>query len=231
VFDRHQAASIARPDDATMTQSLLPGALALGFLGSAHCAAMCGGFARTGSGSLAALHAGRIGSYALAGALVGAAGGAPAAVLASPAFHALAFGIACAILFATGLRVGGFVPAAPLRTGSRGFERVAGSIARRIGPPSTAPRRFLLGVLWGWAPCGLVYAALALALVAGSAGEGALAMVAFGLGTVPALLGAGWALTRLGDRSRRWAGALLMVLAIAAWLGNAASGAPFCFAG
>ena len=86
-------------------------------------------------------------------------------------------------------------------------------------------------MLWGWAPCGLVYAALALALVAGSASQGALAMTAFGLGTVPALLGAGWALTRLGNRSRRWAGTLLMVLAVAAWLGNASAGAPFCLAG
>ena len=57
-----------------MPQATMIGAFLAGLLGGLHCAAMCGGFARTGSGSLVALHAGRIGSYALAGAIVGAAG-------------------------------------------------------------------------------------------------------------------------------------------------------------
>jgi len=42
------------------------------------------------------------------------------------------------------------------------------------------------------------------------------------------LLGAGWALHRVGDRSRRWAGALLMLLAVAALLGHAATDPMFC---
>lgn len=211
-----------------MSNSFALGALALGFLGSAHCAAMCGGFARTGAGSVAALHGGRIASYAVAGALVGAAGGAPAAWIADPALRFAGFALACSVLFATGLRMGGFAQRIRSPALSAGFGRVASAAARRIGPPSTAPRRFMLGVLWGWAPCGLVYAALPLALVSGSAGAGALAMASFGLGTIPALLGAGWALHRVGDRSRRWAGALLMLLAVAALLGHAAIDPLFC---
>jgi sulfite exporter TauE/SafE len=49
----------------------------------------------------------------------------------------------------------------------------------------------LLGSLWGTLPCGLVYAAVALALSAGSAAAGGALMLAFGLGTLPTLLLAG----------------------------------------
>jgi uncharacterized protein len=206
------------------------GALALGFLGSAHCAAMCGGFARAGHGSALALHAGRIGSYAAAGAVAGAIGAAPAAWIANPSLQLAAFGLACLVLFATGVRVSGLAPIASRIRGTPAFEAVAMSVARRVGPPTTAPRRFVLGVLWGWAPCALIYAALPLALVSGSAAAGAVAMIAFGLGTVPALLGAGWLLARLGARSRRWAGVLLMALAIVALLGHASAHPLFCSA-
>jgi len=55
---------------------------------------------------------------------------------------------------------------------------------------------FPLGMLWGWLPCGLVYSALATALASGSSVRGALAMLAFGLGTLPNLLLAGMLLAR-----------------------------------
>lgn len=83
--------------------------------------------------------------------------------------------------------------------------------------------RASLGAIWGWAPCALVYAALPLALASGSSAGGALVMAASGLGTIPALLGAGWLLRSLGGRSRRWAGVLLMALAVVALVGHAAS--------
>jgi sulfite exporter TauE/SafE len=46
----------------------------------------------------------------------------------------------------------------------------------------------LLGFVWGWLPCGLVYSVLIWALSAGSATQGALLMLGFGLGTLPNLL-------------------------------------------
>jgi sulfite exporter TauE/SafE len=46
----------------------------------------------------------------------------------------------------------------------------------------------MLGVLWGWLPCGLVYATLILALMSGSALDGATILAAFGLGTLPNVL-------------------------------------------
>ncbi|MGH8678420.1 MAG: sulfite exporter TauE/SafE family protein, partial [Burkholderiales bacterium] len=53
------------------------------------------------------------------------------------------------------------------------------------------PRALAVGARWGWIPCALVYAVLATALVAGSAGQGAVLMAAFGLGTLPSLFAAG----------------------------------------
>ncbi|NTV11785.1 MAG: sulfite exporter TauE/SafE family protein, partial [Zoogloea sp.] len=60
-----------------------------------------------------------------------------------------------------------------------------------------------LGLLWGFLPCGLVYSVLATALVTGSAGRGAMLMLAFGLGTLPNLMLAGMLLKRLRDVVKR----------------------------
>ncbi|HCU53453.1 MAG TPA: cytochrome biogenesis protein, partial [Gammaproteobacteria bacterium] len=55
------------------------------------------------------------------------------------------------------------------------------------------------GLIWGWLPCGMVYAAIAWALTSGSALNGALLMLAFGLGTLPMLLAVGFAAEWLRD--------------------------------
>ena len=59
--------------------------------------------------------------------------------------------------------------------------------ARKVYPPRTRAQAYLAGLAWGWIPCGLVYGVLPLAFVAGGAGQGVLVMVAFGVGTLPAL--------------------------------------------
>ncbi|MBP7579536.1 MAG: sulfite exporter TauE/SafE family protein, partial [Vogesella sp.] len=46
----------------------------------------------------------------------------------------------------------------------------------------------VVGAIWGWVPCGLVYTASLAALATQSASGGALAMLSFGLGTLPNLL-------------------------------------------
>jgi sulfite exporter TauE/SafE len=79
----------------------------------------------------------------------------------------------------------------------------AATADRRFLPARTMSQAFPLGLLWGWLPCGLVYSALATALSAGSAGRGALLMLAFGLGTLPNLLLAGIVLARLNEFVRR----------------------------
>jgi sulfite exporter TauE/SafE len=176
----------------------------VGLLGGAHCAGMCGGIvgalslqAAPGRGALPlhlAYNVGRIASYVLAGALAGTIGYAFGNIL--PVQRGL-YLFASLMLVAMGLYLLGAT--APLAVLERGGQR----LWKRIQP---ATRRFLpvrgpgqalpLGMLWGWLPCGLVYSALTTALAAGSAVNGALAMLAFGLGTLPNLLLAGLLLAR-----------------------------------
>jgi sulfite exporter TauE/SafE len=81
-------------------------------------------------------------------------------------------------------------------------------------------------MVWGWLPCGLVYAALTLATTAGNEVRSTLTMLAFGVGTLPAVIGVGIMtslLVRLSGmrKFRQVAGVLLMALALLAafpWL-------------
>ena len=79
------------------------------------------------------------------------------------------------------------------------LERAGGYIWRRISPmtrgllPLRSPSHAaLFGILWGWIPCGMVYAMLLTAMSSGSVGSGMLTMLAFGAGTLPAMLLSGW---------------------------------------
>jgi len=62
---------------------------------------------------------------------------------------------------------------------------------RRLLPVRHYRQAFLLGTIWGWLPCGLVYSVLIWTLFSGSAATGALLMLSFGLGTLPNLLAMG----------------------------------------
>src|SRR5690606_31074322 len=65
-------------------------------------------------------------------------------------------------------------------------------IAQRLLPVKSAGQGFLLGMVWGWLPCGLVYSALVWSASAANIGEAALIMTSFGLGTLPAVLATGY---------------------------------------
>ncbi|MEZ5313160.1 MAG: sulfite exporter TauE/SafE family protein [Thermoanaerobaculia bacterium] len=201
---------------------------AAGLLSSGHCFGMCGGIAgalalRSGKRGPAGvplqivLHsAGRISTYALLGLLAGAVGSA----LASPFPVAAATGagrILAALSFA-GIALfllGRPTWLAPLeRIGARLYRTVE-PLRRRFPSDGTRVADYLYGITWGFLPCGLVYAAVAIAVTAGSAIRGALAMLAFGAGTLPALLLAGSA-SRVVER---WThGATVRRLAAAAYL-------------
>jgi sulfite exporter TauE/SafE len=93
-------------------------------------------------------------------------------------------------------------------------------------------------MVWGLVPCALVYSVLPIALFAGGAYQGALVMLAFGIGTLPNLLAAGWVVSRarawLDTPIVRYAAASLLAgfAAVGIWraLFGAASLAqgPFC---
>jgi sulfite exporter TauE/SafE len=173
-------------------------ALLLGLAGGAHCAGMCGGI--VGALSLApggrrhpvrfalAYHFGRASSYAAAGAMVGALGEAGLALRGSLAIQQIVFGAGSVAMLLAGLYVAGYAPFV------RRMEAAGGVLWRRIEPwsrpliPARTPwQAGLLGMLWGWLPCAMVYGALLLALASGSMAAGAVTLAAFALGTMPSL--------------------------------------------
>ena len=204
---------------------LLISALILGLLGGGHCLGMCGGL--MGALTLAippeqrgrrlqlllAYNLGRILSYATAGLLFGLAGWA---VASSPAAMLLRI-VAGLLLISMGLYLGGWWSGLTrIEAIGRGLWRHIQPVASRLLPVSSLPRALLLGALWGWLPCGLVYSTLLWAASQGDALDSGLLMLAFGLGTWPVLLATGMAaelLTALlRRRGVRMAGGLLVVL-------------------
>jgi sulfite exporter TauE/SafE len=78
-----------------------------------------------------------------------------------------------------------------------GVESLGGRLWRRVAPLARAipagglGGSVLLGLLWGWLPCGFVYSMLMFAALRGGAFQSAVLMLCFGLGTAPALFGLG----------------------------------------
>jgi sulfite exporter TauE/SafE len=195
----------------------------VGLLGGTHCAGMCGGIvgalslqAAPGRGAIPihlAYNVGRIASYTLAGALAGAVGYAFGDIL--PIQRGL-YLLASLMLVAMGLYLlGATRTLAVLESAGQRLWRRIQPATRRFLPVRGAVQALPLGLLWGWLPCGLVYSALTTALATGSAARGALAMLAFGLGTLPNLLLAGLLLTRFrrfaqAPTTRRISGCLVL---------------------
>ena len=87
--------------------------------------------------------------------------------------------------------------------------RMGAVVARGLGRPLRAAialpspaAPLLVGAMNELLPCHLVYAFAAQAAASGSAARGALVMIAFGLGTLPAMLGIGIGAGRLGPDDR-----------------------------
>lgn len=241
-----------------MTGALVLSALVMGLLGSTHCVVMCGGVVSVLHGGLTQLgraervtaarlalgyNAGRIASYSAAGAIAGAFG---ALVDRVPALHGAELGLRLgAGLFMVGLGLylaGAWRRFSAIERAGLPLWRHIEPIARALLPIRTLPASVALGALWGWMPCGLVYAALGLALGTGSAVGGAFAMVAFGFGTLPTLLTMGAFASRVARLLRvawvrRVAGAvvvafgLLHVVAAGAQIARGPSATHACCAG
>jgi sulfite exporter TauE/SafE len=210
--------------------------LVLGLASGAHCVGMCGGIVTAFSAPQAllparrlwraqlAFNAGRVASYAAAGAAAGLIGSGAYAIAAAPA-QAILQAIASLMLVLVGLYLAGMSGAATW------LERLGMPLWRQLQPLAVRLRAhsFAAGAVWGWLPCGLVYGALATAAATGDSSRGALAMLAFGLGTLPWLLAAGMAASRLrswlSQRAFRVAAGSL-VLAFGVWGLARAGGLP-----
>ncbi|MDH3533430.1 MAG: sulfite exporter TauE/SafE family protein, partial [Gammaproteobacteria bacterium] len=88
------------------------------------------------------------------------------------------------------------------RMGSTLWSRLAPA-ARLLLPVTSLPRALGLGLLWGWLPCGLIYSVLLLAATSSRPADGALVMLAFGLGTMPAMLASGMGAVKLSQLMRQ----------------------------
>lgn len=210
-----------------MTDLALPLALLLGGLASGlHCAGMCGGIA-AGFSLLQkdeiwkrqlAFNAGRITSYAAAGAVAGALGSAAAYAAAALPVQTFLYFFASSLAVVAGVHLTGVaLPLSMLEKIGLPVWRRIQPLAARLLPARTLPQAYAAGLAWGWLPCGLVYGALAAAVFSGGAAQGAAAMAAFGAGTLPWLFIAGVAAARLRGWAglatlRRLAGALLIAL-------------------
>jgi sulfite exporter TauE/SafE len=189
-------------------------AFVIGLFSSLHCIGMCGSIIGTLTYSLSqelrnnkrilfsiilSYNLGRVASYAIAGAVVG--------LLSIPFSQGIAYRFlqlaSATIMAGAGLYIGGWFPrfAYIEKMGSR-FWKLIEPFGRKLIPVKTRGQAMLFGMIWGWLPCGLIYTALALAATTGNVMHSSMTMLAFGLGTLPAVVGVGIMTTLLAKLSK-----------------------------
>jgi sulfite exporter TauE/SafE len=182
-------------------------AFVIGMLSALHCIGMCGGIVGALSFSLPprvredwsrmllfllAYNAGRIASYALAGALFGSVGGFLVRAGGQAWLHDALRWLAALLMVGIGLYIAGWFPRfTQIEQVGEPIWRWLEPVGRRLMPVDSLPRAVLYGAVWGWLPCGLVYTMLISAPARGSLLSGALYMALFGLGTLPVMIGTG----------------------------------------
>ena len=220
---------------------LLSAALLAGLLGSAHCLGMCAGISglfgvsaevRTLGRQLPmsiAYNSGRILTYALLGVVVATFGSA--LVEAKPTLAKPILLVTGSVIILIGLQVAfNWRLLNPIeRMGAVLWQKLA-PVARHFVPVTNVPRAFGLGLLWGWLPCGLVYSVLLIAATSAQPLHGGATMVAFGLGTMPAMIMTGIGAAQLSSVMRRRGarlglgllivalGVLTIVMPVSSWL-------------
>jgi sulfite exporter TauE/SafE len=201
----------------------------LGFLGSlGHCVGMCGGltlvFARLACSDRwderlrfhLCLNLGRIASYGIVGAVLGGAGS-----LITKGREVVSVGLG---LWLVGLGLVQVIPQSwsqqlnwhglNLNFWHTKLSQAMANMAHRVSWWQT----WVLGLLWGLIPCGFLYTAQIKAAESGSIEGGFLVMVAFGLGTIPAMVGSGFWFSYLNHDRRsqlyRFGGWITLVLGV-----------------
>lgn len=213
-------------------------AFLVGLMGGVHCVGMCGGIVaalslgaapvqgdlggmpvqqhprRAPLPLLLAYNGGRVLSYTAAGLLAGGLGGALLELTQIHHTRLLLQLLAAGFMLALGLYLSGWW------TGLLRIEQLGAHVwrhlepmGRRLLPVSGISHAFVLGLLWGWLPCGLVYSVLIWSLASGGALQGGMLMLGFGLGTLPLLITLGIWSARLSTLLRQqWLRALAGLL-------------------
>lgn len=192
-------------------------AFVVGLLGAGHCFGMCGGISaalafavdnvRLKKWIIAFYNLGRISSYTFVGAVLGLFGeglrsGLNSGLGAGIAANGMQFPwlriMAALLLVLMGFYITGWWKALILlERAGQGLWRFIQPLGSKLMPVKSLPQAYLLGLLWGWLPCGLVYSALAFSATEASPLNSALTMLAFGLGTFPAVFLGGLASQQL----------------------------------
>jgi sulfite exporter TauE/SafE len=205
--------------------AVLATAFLAGLLGSGHCFGMCGGIA-AGLGAMSRGRAvvpalqfnlARLFSYAVLGLV--AAGVLKGAIGFLPISRWLRL-LTAAMILLIGLKfLFNFRGIEFIERGGAGLWRKIMPFAMKAGNRKDGLGRILLGICWGFIPCGLVYSVLLTAAATANPISGATTMLAFGFGTLPSMLGLTIAAPALSafleDQSvRKVIGFFLVVLAI-----------------
>jgi sulfite exporter TauE/SafE len=198
----------------------------LGLVSGLHCLQMCGPIALIIGGPRAQLtyNGGRILTYMALGGIAGAAGGGFGMLGRMAGLATGARIVSGAAMIAAGMLMIGLLPS----NGLVQLERrgITARFSRAIGRMLTGPgTKFRLGLMLGFLPCGVLYAALLKAMESAGIASGALTMLAFGLGTCGALFGLGAASSLV--RLPRWLppAAVMITGAVLLWRGLSA---PHC---
>lgn len=171
-------------------------AFVVGLVGSLHCIGMCGPIAIAlpvpNSSNLSFLigrilyNLGRVVTYSFLGMILGLIGGR-IALAGAQQVVSIVLGVVIIIAVLLPQKYKNYFAQHPL------IQKLAHPLKSNIGvlfSKGTFSAMFLIGILNGFLPCGLVYVALAGAIASGDAISGAAVMILFGLGTVPAMFAA-----------------------------------------
>lgn len=176
-------------------------AFLMGIFSALHCLGMCGSIIGSLTLSLkreiredkrllvpfvASYNAGRVMSYTIAGLLAGIAEHVLSVPFGEGHGHRLLQIVSALIMLGAGLHIAGWFPrfAYLEKLGIVVWKRIE-PYGRRLVPVDTLTRAFVFGMIWGWLPCGLVYAALALAATSGDVVRSTFTMLAFGWAPCP----------------------------------------------
>lgn len=212
-------------------------AFVMGLFSSMHCIGMCGSIIGTLTLSLDAkirqnktqlsifvfnYNFGRITSYTIAGALAGLLSTVLTLSFDDNIGHRVLQLLSAIIMASAGFYIAGWFPhfAYVEKIGVLLWKKLE-PFGHQLIPIKTRLNALLFGMIWGWLPCGLVYAALLLATTTGDVFKSAMTMLAFGMGTLPAVVGVGIMTALLQNWSRQVrfkqiVGILMILLALVA---------------
>ena len=203
--------------------ALLAGFLA-GLFGSTHCLGMCGGIVgllhaqlpKGGTWLAVGFHVGRITSYLIIALIATGIGMLPANMLpdGAPLIMRIALGVML-VMMAVYIALPGRFRDLAGQLASPLTRRLMPVFARFL-PVKSLDNALGLGLLWGLLPCGLLYSVVAAAVLMADPIATTSMVLAFGVGTIPLLLGTGLATMKfrsaINRRGLRWTAALLLAL-------------------